>query len=381
MRAASEGAGESPLEGAKQRLGERDWARGVRLFEKAQAAEEPDAEAWALYGLGLNSLGLLEDAEKAYRKAIDMNPRLADAYANLGVMLIRDMDRPMEAKQMFLSALEIDPKHRARGDLKELRRLLERRRQEVNETPFPEHEREASWWETKGRPAKALQIYLDFLDIYPRSVVALNHAATLQLQMNKPDKALELLERAIQIKPDYVKAWVNLGSARVQMGDVEGAKKAFYEALDMDPKNAVARHSLKNMGVDKPPIPGNQVPPDPSSREVIKFPFDVRRVSGDGVPRMSGEVECCSCGRGFNLFGQYSIENPPMDMLRCRSCGKYYCEDCVEATEQDNHILKCSCGHSRTSQQGAGNFEPLAVYRRPEPYRQSSGEVQRQLLK
>ena len=42
-----------------------------------------DCRVFSNYGLILQNIGKLQDAEKSYRKAIEINPNFADAYVNL----------------------------------------------------------------------------------------------------------------------------------------------------------------------------------------------------------------------------------------------------------------------------------------------------------
>lgn len=98
------------------------WSDAVEAYERAFEICESVPDAWCQYGLVLNNLGRFDDAEVAFRKSIELDPNLANAYGNLGVLLVRDMGRPDEAEEMLLKALEIDPSHGARENLNILRR-------------------------------------------------------------------------------------------------------------------------------------------------------------------------------------------------------------------------------------------------------------------
>ncbi|NQV55662.1 MAG: tetratricopeptide repeat protein, partial [Rhodospirillales bacterium] len=66
------------------------------------------AEAWTNLGNALQSLGQMEDAEKAQREAIRLNPDYATAQYNLG-NLLSDLWRAAEACECFRRALDLDP--------------------------------------------------------------------------------------------------------------------------------------------------------------------------------------------------------------------------------------------------------------------------------
>lgn len=54
------------------------------------------------------------------------------------------------------------------------------------------------------------------------------------LQLEKPDKASRYFRRAVDIKPDYGKAWNNLGRAYINEDKLEKAKKAYKKALEVE---------------------------------------------------------------------------------------------------------------------------------------------------
>ena len=68
--------------------------RDLKRYEEAEAAfrkaielNPSDAEAYSNLGNLLNDLKRYEEAEAAYRKAIELNPSYAEAYSNLGILL------------------------------------------------------------------------------------------------------------------------------------------------------------------------------------------------------------------------------------------------------------------------------------------------------
>ena len=56
--------------------------------------------------------------------------------------------------------------------------------------------------------------------------------------------AAALFERALKVERSDAVLWMNLAQARRKLGDFEGAVAAASKALELDPKQAVARRLL-----------------------------------------------------------------------------------------------------------------------------------------
>lgn len=344
----------------------RQWGNAVLMFEEAFEFKKPSGADLCDYGDCFRFLGNLADAEAAYRRAIRRDPSLARTYNSLGVLLARDLGDLNEAEKMFQEAMEIDPKGPA---LENLRTLQERRREGVitsaeDVSIFADREEEAKAWEQQGKLAKALDIYKNFLDIYPRSVRTLNKTAELYLKLNEAEEARILLERAISLKPGFVRAWTNLSAAKMALGDYEGAQEAVEQALKLDPTDRSARWRLSNLTLQTTPPPeeSNRTPP-PVEHRGSRYDFPIGRFDPERKPRRSGVHECTSCGRSYNLYGQWSAENPGMPAHICRKCGAFYCGVCMEKALRARPVFKCACGKARIDKNSTEGFEKIEVYR------------------
>ena len=85
--------------------------------EEAEAAFRKAVELKPDLAAGYHNFGILladklnrpEEAEAAYRKAIQLKPDDAAAYTNLGVLLASKLNRPEEAEGAYRKAIELDP--------------------------------------------------------------------------------------------------------------------------------------------------------------------------------------------------------------------------------------------------------------------------------
>ncbi len=67
-----------------------------------------DYRVFSNYGVILKNLGMLKEAEFSQRKAIELNPNLAEAHSNLGNIL-RDLGKSEEAELSQRKAIELNP--------------------------------------------------------------------------------------------------------------------------------------------------------------------------------------------------------------------------------------------------------------------------------
>ena len=65
-------------------------------------------------------------------------------------------------------------------------------------------------------------------------------------QLREYEASRQLLERAVQVKPDDPTAWNNLGRALAAMGELEKAQKAYEQQIAINPKD---QYTYNNLGV------------------------------------------------------------------------------------------------------------------------------------
>lgn len=89
-------------------------------------------------------------------------------------------------------------------------------------------------------------IYQEILAFDPDNVDALHLYGTLKLQRSEAAAALQLLQRATLLKPDFTAAWCHYGAALHALGQSEDAITAYTRALEIDPAYAEAHFNLGN---------------------------------------------------------------------------------------------------------------------------------------
>lgn len=68
------------------------------------------------------------------------------------------------------------------------------------------------------------------------------------LKRGDADAAVEHLQRAVELDPDYSSAWKLYGKALIEVDDVDGASDAFEEGIDVAERKG-DKQAAKEMGV------------------------------------------------------------------------------------------------------------------------------------
>jgi Flp pilus assembly protein TadD len=93
---------------------------------------------------------------------------------------------------------------------------------------------------------EAIAHYQTALQIKPDYVEAYNNLGNALLQKGNADEAIVYYQTALQIKPDYVVTSYNLANALLQKGNVDEAIAQYQTALQIKPDYADAHNNLGN---------------------------------------------------------------------------------------------------------------------------------------
>ena len=134
-------------------------------------------EAHSNRGNALQRLKRFTEAEEAYRRAIELQPKFADAWNNLGTCL-RELKRPEEAETAYRKALELNP---------EQSRHARQSRARGPRTSNGSTKRRICCAARWSSIAQSDKLHL--------------HYGTVLLDQNKADEAAAAIERALRAQP------------------------------------------------------------------------------------------------------------------------------------------------------------------------------------
>jgi tetratricopeptide (TPR) repeat protein len=107
-------------------------------------------------------------------------------------------------------------------------------------------------WKQCGMYANDETLWLNTIRLNPDCWMAHNNLGLDLLDSEgRVDEAISHFQKALQIKPDYMEAQVNLGNALLQKGKVDEAITQFQQALQINPGYAAAHNNLGKVLLEK----------------------------------------------------------------------------------------------------------------------------------
>lgn len=161
----------------------KEFERALELYEEALQIKPDFAEAEFQKAAALVALKRIPEAEKSYRRAMELRRTWAMPPAALGLLLVRTAGREKEAEPLLRRALELD--------------------------------------------AKDLTATVALAELHSRS--------------GNTAESIKLWRRAAELKPDDTSLWVTLARAEAGAKETAAALKSYGRALEVAPANSEAR--------------------------------------------------------------------------------------------------------------------------------------------
>jgi predicted O-linked N-acetylglucosamine transferase (SPINDLY family) len=199
-------------------------SRAVDLLEKAvRIGATPDI--LVSLGIGYRRLGRAVEAEQCVRKALELDPRNADAHNNLGNVL-RDSKRLEEAEHCHRRAAELRPRF------------------------LPAMQNLGNVLNDREKFAEAETVLRAALALAPRDAMTLNLLGISQQRLGRLDAAEKCYREALATDPKFASALSNLGSVLGERGRLVEAERAIRAALALAPEAATTL-SLLGMALQR----------------------------------------------------------------------------------------------------------------------------------
>ncbi|KAK7582459.1 hypothetical protein V9T40_013904 [Parthenolecanium corni] len=184
-------------------------------------------------------------------RAIELDCSYVKAHYRKGLAL-KELNNITEARRSLLKALDLEPANQnIKNDLLLLNELLGDQISNSNTNDFESNlsdhqKREKSLYEKeRGNSCVAKKEWTDAIHHYTEAINCFSKDATFYcnralcfLQVEKFKEAETDCTTALQLDPEYVKAYHRRGLALKELNQLKEALENFQKALDLDPKNA-----------------------------------------------------------------------------------------------------------------------------------------------
>jgi tetratricopeptide (TPR) repeat protein len=194
-------------------------AIAIELIRRAITLDAGNCELHNEHGMALLAVGELEEAERAFLRALQLRPRYVDAMLNLADLLIRS-HRDEAAATCCRAALRLEPGNAdAAGKL-------------------------AAALHRLGQAEEALECSRLAAQLDPTDADRQDDLGKACLALDQPERAIEAHRNALALRPDHAETHYRLGNALARLDRLEEAAASFGRALELDPQHGAARHTL-----------------------------------------------------------------------------------------------------------------------------------------
>ncbi|MDH5358248.1 MAG: tetratricopeptide repeat protein [Gammaproteobacteria bacterium] len=198
--------------------GQNKFKDAVMAFRKAIDIDPTVAEIHFNVGILLTNLNRTDEAITSYKKAVSLKPSLTDAHYNLGTAL-QEQGKFEYAAKSYQKAVDCEP-----GFFEALVNL-------------------GVVLQEQGRLAESIDTYKRALTIQQDAKVYFNMGTALKNE-GKLEEAIDSYNQALAIEPNYAEVHSNLGEVLRDQGRYDESVLFYRQALALDPDLPVANYSL-----------------------------------------------------------------------------------------------------------------------------------------
>ena len=232
-----------------------DWQQADAQFEKALTTDPENR--FARYDLAQLELqhGKLSEAEQNFRRLLADNPADGEAHAQLGAILAAT-NRATEGQKELEAALAIDPNsfnalfnlaslEAEQGNLAGAAGLLERALKQKDDAEA--HQLLGNVYAAQGGYESALEQFGRVEKLQPNDPAAHFQLAQILAQIDQLEESIREQQAGLALSGTNADDWNYLGELYVRARQVDAARKAFEQALQLNPEHVLARTNLSHL--------------------------------------------------------------------------------------------------------------------------------------
>ena len=208
------------------------------------------------YGIILSNIGKLQEAELYTRKAIEMNPKLAEAHSNLGNIL-KDLGNLKESELSYRKAIKIKPDYAEAhynlgiifNDLGKLEEAEVSTRKAIKIKPdYAEaHYNLGNTLKDLGNLKESELSYRKAIELNPNLAEAYSNLGTILKDLGNLKESELSYRKAIELNPNLAEAYSNLGNVLIDLGYLKEAEISLRKAIELNPNLVKAYYALSRI--------------------------------------------------------------------------------------------------------------------------------------
>jgi cytochrome c-type biogenesis protein CcmH/NrfG len=193
-----------------------------------------DADSWDRLGKSLFSSGQHAEAIRAFQRALEIKPGVAEVLANLGVTL-KTSGEMTEYEKIVQSLALVDPK--LARDLMEFSpgKTGAPESSSTPPTPSTSSTQSASVGQNESGEIGALR---KLVAMDPKDADSWDRLGKALFMVKNYDEAIQCFEKSLELKPDVLEVLANLGVTSKSKGDKNRYAKVLEKLSTLDPKTA-----------------------------------------------------------------------------------------------------------------------------------------------
>lgn len=193
----------------------------MRTIDRILRQDPQNADAYFMFGLNFKEIGDTARAINSFKKSVEIEPDLADAWISLGQLYGAQGD-PV-ALSYFDNAIRTDPNN-----------------------PLNWHAK-ADYLSDQNDLAGAIEVYQKIMALDPQYEEAYFNAGLLYLDLDSIPQAKHHFNLAINIYPLHIRAYYYRGLSSEILGDSEQAKADYEQALQLAPDYEKPKEGLDRL--------------------------------------------------------------------------------------------------------------------------------------
>lgn len=226
---------------------EGDYKTAYQFFDKSIKKEGEFYLKTYYKALSLNYQGKLTKSLPLFKKTLDQRQDFIECLVTLATVY-QKLGKNENALQVLNDALDKHPTIDERFEIIQNKtKIFDSLKKQNRKVNFPNDFEEGMWNYIKGYHPDAIGYFDDYLADNPRDYVALLYSAISRCNNNEHIRALENINKCIEVEPNYGKVWYIKAKILERKGDYQLAIESCEKALKLNPKSVLFSDYLSNL--------------------------------------------------------------------------------------------------------------------------------------